>query len=133
MINILFLALFVFVVDGVRLAGWRSRAFWLLPLLTALWANMHSGYLTGIACSARTSWAKQSSAAWPSRTRRRSPGRKWPARRRDGAFLLAALINPRGLDLVLFRWARWAATPSKQYRGMVFARFSPGLFLVLAG
>ena len=103
MINILFLALFVFVVDGVRLAGWRSRAFWLLPLLTALWANMHSGYLTGIALLGAyvVGEAMQRRLAQPDETTL-----AWPQIGQlagvTALSLLAALINPRGLDLVLF-------------------------------
>ncbi len=103
MINILFLALFVYVVEGVRLAGWRSGALWVLPLITAVWANMHSGYLTGVALlgAYAVGEAIQRRLARPDETTL-----PWSHIGRLAVVtvvsLLAALINPRGIDLVLF-------------------------------
>ena len=103
MINILFLALFVYLVEGVRVAGWRSWVLWLLPLITAVWANMHSGYLTGITLlgAYTVGEAVQRQFAQPDETTL-----PWLHIRQlsivTGLSLLAALVNPRGLDLVLF-------------------------------
>lgn len=49
MFNILLLALFLHIVEGVRGGRFSVRAFWWFPLLTAVWANLHSGYLAGVA------------------------------------------------------------------------------------
>ena len=48
MFNMLFTAAFVFLVEGYRNGQVSRRALWLLPLLTLVWANLHSGYLLGI-------------------------------------------------------------------------------------
>lgn len=103
MLNILFVALFIFIVDGVRVAGWRSWTLWLLPLVTAVWANMHSGYLTGVALLAAYTVGEtlQRRFAQPDETTL-----PWPQIRQLAVVtvlsLLAALVNPRGMDLVLF-------------------------------
>ncbi len=47
MFNMLMLAIMVYIVEGVR-DGASQRWFWALPLLTAVWANLHSGYLLGV-------------------------------------------------------------------------------------
>jgi len=102
MINILFLALFVYIVEGVRLVGWRW-VLWLLPLITAVWANMHSGYLTGIVLLGVYTVGEtiQRRFAQPDETTL-----PWSHIRQLAVVtivsLLAALINPRGIDLVLF-------------------------------
>ncbi len=49
MFNMLFTAAFVFLVEGYKNGQVSRRALWLLPLLTLVWANLHSGYLLGIA------------------------------------------------------------------------------------
>ena len=103
MINILFLALFVYLVEGVRFAGWRPWVLWLLPLVTAVWANMHSGYLTGIALLAAYTFGEaiQRRLAQPDETTLswRQIGQLALL---TGLSLLAALLNPRGLQLLLF-------------------------------
>jgi hypothetical protein len=49
MFNLLFAAFFVFIVEGYKDRKLGKRALWLLPLGTLIWANLHSGYLFGIA------------------------------------------------------------------------------------
>ena len=103
MVNILFLALFVYVVEGVRVTGWRSRIFLVLPLITAVWANMHSGYLTGIALLGAYVVGEtiQRRLAQPDETT--LPWSKIGQLATVTVLsLLAALLNPRGLDLLLF-------------------------------
>lgn len=46
--NLLLTAAFVFIVEQHKSGQVGQRALWLLPLLTILWANLHSGYLLGI-------------------------------------------------------------------------------------
>ena len=48
MFNMLFTAAFVYLVERHRKGRVGRRALWLLPLLTLVWANLHSGYLLGI-------------------------------------------------------------------------------------
>ena len=47
--NMLFTAAFVYLVEGYKAGQLSRRALWLLPVLTLFWANLHSGYLLGIA------------------------------------------------------------------------------------
>jgi hypothetical protein len=49
MVNIFFLALFIYLLEGYREGKIGRRRLYLLPLLTALWANMHSGFMSGVA------------------------------------------------------------------------------------
>jgi hypothetical protein len=46
--NLLLTAVFVLIVERVKDGQWGRRALWWLPLLTLIWANLHSGYLLGI-------------------------------------------------------------------------------------
>lgn len=48
MFNLLLTALFVYIVEGYRSGQFGRRALWWLPVLTAVWANLHSGYLLGV-------------------------------------------------------------------------------------
>jgi hypothetical protein len=49
MVNIFFLALFIFILEGYRQGKVQRKWLYALPLLTLLWANMHSGFMVGIA------------------------------------------------------------------------------------
>jgi hypothetical protein len=49
MFNVLFLAIFVNIVEGVRAGRFTRGSLSILPVLTVAWANLHSGYLLGIA------------------------------------------------------------------------------------
>ncbi len=46
--NLLLTAVFLYVVERVLHGEIDRRWFWVLPPLTALWANLHSGYLLGV-------------------------------------------------------------------------------------
>ncbi|MFQ5400330.1 MAG: hypothetical protein ACE5E7_12115 [Anaerolineae bacterium] len=48
MFNLLLTSVFVFIVERLKDGKVPARALWLLPFLTILWANLHSGYLLGI-------------------------------------------------------------------------------------
>jgi len=76
--NMLGAAIFVFMVEGYREGGYR-RAIFLLPVLTALWANLHSGYILGVVLlatyvtgegiSRRLGWSAERSLDGPSNRR----------------------------------------------------------------
>ncbi len=46
--NLLLTAVFVLILERVKDGRWGVRALWWLPLLTLIWANLHSGYLLGV-------------------------------------------------------------------------------------
>ncbi|MCB9007111.1 MAG: hypothetical protein H6656_07080 [Ardenticatenaceae bacterium] len=46
--NLLLTAVFVLIIERVKDGRWQVRTLWWLPLLTLVWANLHSGYLLGI-------------------------------------------------------------------------------------
>jgi hypothetical protein len=46
--NLLLTSVFILIVERVKDGQWRPRTLWWLPLLTLIWANLHSGYLLGI-------------------------------------------------------------------------------------
>jgi hypothetical protein len=48
MFSLLLTAAFVFIVERYRSGHFTHRALWWLPPLTAVWANLHSGYLLGV-------------------------------------------------------------------------------------
>ncbi len=114
MFNIFFLALFVFVVEGVRQGKMAPWMLFLLPPLTTLWANLHSGYLSGVLLlgiyvfgegveRTLTHFFASDDAApdLPEASVPTMPRLGWLAVVMVLS-LLAALINPRGINLVLF-------------------------------
>ena len=46
--NMLFTAVFVFIVERVRRKKLNPRFLWLMPAVMVVWANAHSGYLLGV-------------------------------------------------------------------------------------
>jgi hypothetical protein len=99
--NLLFLAAFLYVVEGVRGEALPPRALWALPPLTALWANFHSGYMLGVAVllvyvvgEALSRWQPpeggMGQAAWRQLL--------WVT----PVALLAALLNPNGYHLWIY-------------------------------
>ena len=48
MLNTLFLAIFVNIMEGYRAGQVGRKGLYALPLLTLMWANLHSGYLLGV-------------------------------------------------------------------------------------
>lgn len=101
MLNLLLLALFLTIVEGVRGGVLSERAFWWLPPLTVLWANLHSGYLLGIALLAGYV-VGESMARWQAD----GPALSRAAWRRlllvTPLSFLAAAINPNGIHIWLY-------------------------------
>lgn len=114
MFNLLFFALFVYLLERWRGQRLSPRALWLIPLLTLLWANLHSGYFLGIALlivyTAGEAVQRYVSAA---------DSLPWPAIRRLAlitalAFLCAA-INPNGPSLWLYPFATLGSGAMQSY------------------
>lgn len=101
MFNLLFFATFLYLLEGARNGPVRSRLLWLLPLLTALWANLHSGYLVGVALLL-VYVVGEGVARWQ-RSEQAMSAAAW---RRLLAILLvslvAALVNPNGYHLWIY-------------------------------
>lgn len=99
-LNMLFMAAFIYVVERVRAGTLDSRRLWLLPLATVAWVNFHSGYLLGIAllCTYAAGFAFD---VWLGR----GAGDLGLARRLSlvaAACLAVALFNPNGWHIWLF-------------------------------
>jgi hypothetical protein len=98
--NILLAALFVYLVEQVKDEQLDPRWLWSLPLVTMVWANLHSGYLLGVVLLATYTVGSGLERALGLGDRRTFS----PARLRQmvfvtaGSFLLAA-VNPSGLSL----------------------------------
>lgn len=107
MINLLGMAFFTWVIEGVRVKQLRWRALWLLPLGSALWANLHSGYLVGVVLVAVYAVGEVLTLLTPGLFGR-DDGRAlgWPGVKWLGgtavACLLAAAANPQGVFLWIY-------------------------------
>ncbi|MEZ4591219.1 MAG: hypothetical protein R3D55_08755 [Chloroflexota bacterium] len=101
--NLLFTAVFVLIVERVKDGKWRPRTLWWLPLLTLIWANLHSGYLLGVVLLgtyAVGDWAQRWLATPTDRTLPQ------PAIYQlfgvTLASFLAAAVNPSGVELWIY-------------------------------
>jgi len=65
MLNILFAAAFVTIVERFKDGHLSHRWLWLLPALTVAWANAHSGFLLGIAILGRLRRRQFCTAVFP--------------------------------------------------------------------
>lgn len=91
----LFFATFLFVLDR-DYRGERRLVWWLLPALTAIWVNLHLGFVYGLLLVA--TW----SIAVAMREGRRG---SWDFRRPlfiAAACLLATVLNPHGLAILIY-------------------------------
>lgn len=96
--NLLFAALFVHILERVKHKEIGPRALWLLPVAMVLWANLHSGYLLGIAVLAV--YAVGESIAYFSGQDRVFDIRQLAAV--TLASFLAAAVNPSGVALWIY-------------------------------
>jgi hypothetical protein len=103
MVNVFFLALFVHLLEGYKDGRYRRQTLYLLPLLTLLWANMHSGFLAGVAFLAVYTTGEALGLLFGPRDERNLA---WVDVRLLAillaAGLAASLINPHGYKLTLF-------------------------------
>lgn len=101
--NLFFLAVFVNIVERYKDGKIHQQILWVIPLLTILWANLHSGYLLGIVLLAAYV-VGESMQRWFGKEHGRTL--EWPQIRQltmstAVAFLLAA-VNPNGPELWLY-------------------------------
>lgn len=116
MFNLLLLAAFIYVVEGVRGGRLKPRAFWLLPPLTALWVNLHSGYLLGVVLLA-TYVVGEALRSWraPAGERGLSPQQIRLLAAVTGVSFLAALLNPNGYHLWLYPFETLGSSAMQSY------------------
>lgn len=121
MFNLLFLAIILWLVEGVRGGRFSQRAYWWLPPLTALWANLHSGFMVGVvllavyavgdaAQSLLRQWVPGSSDG-PQRSMRQSGVLALVA----ALSLLAAALNPNGFQLWLYPFETLRSPAMQQF------------------
>jgi hypothetical protein len=101
--NLLLTATFVHIVERYKDRTIPQPALWLLPLMSILWANLHSGYLLGIVLLG-TYVVGEALQRWLGQDLERTL--EWPQIRQLTlvtvvAFLLAAL-NPNGVELWVY-------------------------------
>ncbi|UCG25459.1 MAG: hypothetical protein JSW55_05560 [Chloroflexota bacterium] len=114
--NMLFTAAFVFLVEGYKDGKIGRRGLWALPLLTLLWANMHSGYLVGIALLLAYLAGESITLimGW-----RRERGLTWLALRWLGVMTLAsfliAVLNPNGPALWIYPFFTLGSNAMQSY------------------
>jgi hypothetical protein len=101
--NLLLTAVFVLIVERVKGGQWPVQALWWLPLLTLVWANLHSGYLLGIVLlgTYAVGDVAQRWLAMPTeRTLRKTAVTHLFAV--TVASFLAAAVNPSGIELWIY-------------------------------
>ena len=115
MITLLFGALFLYLLEEYRI-GQRQR-LWLLPILTAIWVNLHGGYLLGPALIA----AYLVGAAISARMDRVAPALR-PLLITFLASGAASLLNPQGPGIWLYPFGTLASAAMQSY---IVEWFSP--------
>ena len=114
--NMLLTAAFVFLVEGYKDGRVSRRFLWLLPALTLLWANLHSGYLLGIALLLAY-LAGESVTLLLGRQRERTltwPAVRWLAFMTLLSFLVA-ILNPNGPALWIYPFFTLGSNAMQSY------------------
>jgi hypothetical protein len=116
MFNILFTALFVFLVEGFKEGSVSRRKLWLLPFLTLIWANLHSGYLLGVVLLATYVVGESGQLLFQARVKR---GLDWPSVGWLALMMLlsflAAVANPNGPELWIYPFFTLGSHAMQQY------------------
>jgi hypothetical protein len=116
MFNILFAALFVFLVEGYKDGRVSRRTLWLLPFATFIWANLHSGYLLGVVLLATYVIGESGQLLFHARPKR---GLDWPDVRWLALMtllsFLAAVVNPNGPELWIYPFFTLGSNVMQQY------------------
>lgn len=116
MFNLLLLAVFIYVVEGVRDGHFKAHAFWLLPPLTALWVNLHSGYLLGVVLLATYVVGEiLQSRFGPDDQSGLSTRQIRSLAAATGLAFLAALLNPNGYRLWIYPFETLGSSAMQSY------------------
>jgi hypothetical protein len=106
MFNLLLTAVFVYLVEGYRAGRFGRRALWWLPLLTAVWANLHSGYLLGVVVLGSYVVGEAGQRLFVGRVGNSLDGMEWGQIRYLAGItvvsFLAAGLNPNGVELWIY-------------------------------
>jgi hypothetical protein len=116
MFNLLFTAVFVFLVERVKDHKLPLWTWWLLPVFMILWANFHSGYLLGVVLLG-TYVVGEAAQQWFHKTDERTL--HWATIRRLFivtvlCFLVAAL-NPNGPELWIYPFFTLGSSAMQAY------------------
>ncbi|MCA9922243.1 MAG: hypothetical protein KC421_07720 [Anaerolineales bacterium] len=113
--NMLLTAVFVFIIERYRQRRVGPRVLWLLPIFMVVWANLHSGYLLGVALlgTYAVGWGLErwlgSGEDVPT----------WTDVRRLGVVtavsFLAAALNPSGPELWIYPFLTLGSTAMQVY------------------
>ncbi|MCC6604893.1 MAG: hypothetical protein IT327_16915 [Anaerolineae bacterium] len=114
--NLLLTAVFVLIVERVKDGQWRVRALWWLPLLTLIWANLHSGYLLGVVLLG-TYAVGDVAQRWLATPTERTLGKTAVTHLFGATFasFLAAAVNPSGIELWLYPFLTLGSGPMQAY------------------
>jgi len=114
--NMLFAAIFVFLIEGFKDGKVRRGMLWLLPLLTIVWANLHSGYLLGIALLICYMFGESLQLLFGPKDDRglEWSGIRWLALMTVVSFA-AAVINPNGPELWIYPFFTLGSGAMQQY------------------
>ncbi|MCP5095643.1 MAG: hypothetical protein GY943_08840 [Chloroflexi bacterium] len=115
--NLLLTAVFIFIVERYRQGRIRIWVVWLLPVLTALWANLHSGYLLGVVLLG-TYTVGAALDRWFS-AEAEDGLLSWVGIRRlavvTAVSFLAAALNPNGVELWIYPFLTLGSTAMQVY------------------
>ena len=101
--NLLLTAVFVLIVERVKDGKWRPRTLWWLPLLTLVWANLHSGYLLGVVLLSTYAVGDLAQRWLATPTERTLPQPViFQLFGATIASFLAAAVNPSGIELWIY-------------------------------
>jgi hypothetical protein len=114
--NLLLTAVFVFIVERVRQQKYSARVLWLLPVLTVIWANLHSGYLLGVVLlgTYAVGWGIE---RWLGSQIEPIPS--WQDIRQlaimTGVSFFAAVLNPSGAELWIYPFSTLGSSAMQVY------------------
>jgi hypothetical protein len=116
MFNLVLTAAFVYIIERYKAKRMDSRGLLLLPLLTILWANLHSGYLLGVVLLG-TYTLGEALQRWLDKDDEQNLD--WPAIRYLGLItlfaFLAAVLNPNGPELWLYPFYTLGSSAMQAY------------------
>jgi hypothetical protein len=115
MLTLLFMALFVYIVEQAKNGRLTPRAFWWFPLLTVIWVNLHSGYLLGVVLLAVYT-VGEGLQRWQNP---QLETLSWSALRWLGAAavacFLAAALNPNGVEIWIYPFLTLGSAAMQTY------------------